>query len=160
MGAIRSLDRVVLFKGTPGIRRGVTLKQTVNSKGYLTVIICVDGTRATQYAHRIIAKTFLENPLNLPEVNHKNGFVLDNSLTNLEWTSKENNAIHAFENGLVSAGNCKLCAEEVSQIKLLIFKGLSNPEIGKMFGVDKATIRNIRINKNWTHVRMAVESLA
>ena len=72
--------------------------------------------------------------------------------------TKDENYIHAINNGLVSAGNCKLIEKEVSEIKLLLAKGLSNPEIGRMFGVDKATIRNIRIGKNWTHVKMAVES--
>jgi hypothetical protein len=159
-GFVRSVDRTVLFKGTPGIRKGIILKPTVNSRGYLTVVICKEGTRKTESVHRIIAKTFLSNPMELPEVNHKDGNVFNNSVDNLEWITQEDNHIHAFENGLISAGNVKLTAKEVAEIKWLIHKGLSNPEIAELFGVDRATIRNIRIGKNWTHVKMAVESQA
>lgn len=158
-GNIRSVDRSVLFNGTPAVRKGLVLKQTVNSKGYLTVVICVNGSRRTEYVHRIIAKTFLNNPENREEVNHIDGNVFNNRLENLEWVFREENLLHALNSGLVSAGNCKLTDTEVSQIKRLIYEGLSNPAIGNLFGVDKATIRNIRIGKSWTHVKMAVESL-
>ncbi len=152
-GQIRSIDRVVLFNGTPGIRKGILLKQTVNSKGYLTVIICVNGTRKTEYSHRVIAKTFIENLEDKEQVNHMNGNVLDNSVDNLEWCTHEENYMHAQMTGLISKGNPKLIEQEVSEIKCLINSGLSNPEIAKVYGVDKATIRNIRIGKNWTHVK-------
>ena len=155
-GRIRSVDRVLIFKGSPGVRKGVVLKQTLNSKGYLTVIICKDGERKTEYVHRIIAKVFIENPLNKPEVNHKNGQhteIQDNAVENLEWCTYDENILHAYENNLTSTGNVKLSEAEVSEIKYLIKAGLSNPEIGKIYGVDKATIRNIRIGRSWTHVK-------
>lgn len=62
LGRIRSVDRICLFKGTPSIRKGIILKQTLNSKGYLTTVICVEGTRRTINSHRAIAETFIENP--------------------------------------------------------------------------------------------------
>ena len=152
-GNIRSVDRTVIFCGTPGLRKGITLKQTVNSKGYLTVIICVDGTRKTEYSHRIIAKTFLDNPENKPEVNHKNGKVLDNNVLNLEWVTYEENYIHAQMNGLISRGSCKLVEEEVREIKFLLKQGCSNPELARVFNVNKATIRQIRVGNTWTHIK-------
>lgn len=157
-GNVRSIDKTVLFKGTPGLRRGIQLKPTVNSKGYLTVVICVDGSRKTEYVHRIVAKVFIENPEKKETVNHKDGNVLNNAATNLEWNTSAENFEHAQANGLISAGNTKLKEQEVIEIKQLIVNGLSNPEIAKMYGVDKATIRQIRINKNWTHVAWPVES--
>lgn len=155
MGRIRSVDRKVMFNGNLNTRKGMVLKQTLNSKGYLTVVICREGTRKTEYSHRIIANTFLENSENKPEVNHKDGkhsVEYDNRIMNLEWNTQLENSEHAIANGLKSRGNVKLKLDEVIEIKRLIREGKSNPEIGKLFCVDKATIRNIRVGKNWTHV--------
>lgn len=157
LGNVRSVDRVVTFNGTPSVRKGVILRPTKNSKGYMTVVICVNGTRTTKTVHRIVAQVFLDNPNRLPEVNHKDLDTENNSLLNLEWITPDDNKAHAIANGAISRGNVKLTESEVGEIKALLSKGWSNPDIGRMFGVDKATIRNIRIGKNWTHVKACRE---
>ena len=47
--------------------------------------------------HRIIAKTFIDNPNNLLQVNHINGIKIDNRLINLEWISASDNQKHAYK---------------------------------------------------------------
>jgi hypothetical protein len=47
-----------------------------------------------QYVHRLVALAYLPNPLNLPEVNHKDFDVSNNKLENLEWVTTEQNAHH------------------------------------------------------------------
>ena len=54
------------------------------------------------YLHRIVAQHFLENPNNLPEVNHIDGDFYNNKSSNLEWISKNNNMLHARLNNLVT----------------------------------------------------------
>ena len=54
--------------------------------------------------HRLVAEHFLPNPLNLLEVNHKDGYKYNNYITNLEWASRKDNAKHAAETGLYSSG--------------------------------------------------------
>jgi len=56
------------------------------NRGYLLITIGTRGkNEKTFLLHRLVAKTFLPNPNNLPEVNHKNTIKTDCSLSNLEW---------------------------------------------------------------------------
>ena len=47
--------------------------------------------------HTLVAKTFIPNPNNLPTVNHIDGNKLNNSISNLEWTSHKEQMKHAIE---------------------------------------------------------------
>lgn len=49
----------------------------------------------TEYVHRLLAKTFLENPNNYSTVNHKDNNGLNNNIDNLEWCTTQDNLLHA-----------------------------------------------------------------
>ena len=63
-----------------------------NIKGYSAVRLYLNGKDYQLYIHRIVAKTFIPNPLNLPEVNHKDENAKNNCVDNLEWCSRKYNA--------------------------------------------------------------------
>ena len=68
------------------------LKPFFNRGGYLLVNLYKEGKRKTYRVHRLVAETFIDNPENKPEVNHKDENKSNNKVENLEWvTSKENN---------------------------------------------------------------------
>lgn len=75
------------------------LKLNTNSKYYL-VNLCKNTKRKTLLIHRLVAKAFIDNPNNLPQINHINGNKLDNRAVNLEWCTCRANIIHSIKNGL------------------------------------------------------------
>lgn len=80
-----------------------------SKKRYLQIKLTQDdGQRRPWLIHRLVALTFLPNPKNLSDVNHKNHNSLDNRVQNLEWISHKSNIYHSYE--IVSAKrNFKIC---------------------------------------------------
>lgn len=60
-------------------------------KGYLQVGLCVNGERRWKKVSRLVAEAFIPNPNNLPEVDHIDSDRSNNSVSNLQWISKQDN---------------------------------------------------------------------
>lgn len=71
------------------------------SSDYLVVPLCKNGNIKLHYIHRLVAKAFIPNPLDKPQVNHKNGIKTDNNVSNLEWVTVRENTLHAYKNKLI-----------------------------------------------------------
>lgn len=89
-GRVRSL-----LRGKPFV-----LKTQTDNKGYHRVRTTIDRQKMSFKVHREVAKAFIPNPNNLPQVNHISGNKSDNSVSNLEWCDNLYNVRHAVENGL------------------------------------------------------------
>src|SRR5271170_2427029 len=77
---------------------GRFLKLGLVSTGYHGVAIRKEGEREkTVLVHRLIAQTFIPNPLQKREVNHKSGVKTDNRVENLEWCTRTENSQHAVK---------------------------------------------------------------
>jgi len=104
LGRVRSLDRV----STQGERlKGKVLTGGLNRDGYLAVVLCRSGGQKNYFIHRLVAQAFLENPDNLPEVNHKNEDKTDNTVANLEWCSHRYNMNYGTHNERAAKGHEK-----------------------------------------------------
>lgn len=55
--------------------------------------------RSSHLVHRLVAQAFIENPLNLPEVNHIDADRKNNNVANLEWCDRAGNTLHAYNLG-------------------------------------------------------------
>ena len=95
---------------------GKVLKQNKKRNGYLTVDLSKDYKVKTISIHRLVAQAFIENPDNLPQVNHKNGNKLDNRAENLEWCTASYNRKHAFETGLQKSRGKKVRCKQLDMI--------------------------------------------
>lgn len=100
LGDVRSLDRVVdrPGRGDKVTKKGHLLKCNTTPKGYIRVQLTKDGKSKNWMVHRLVALTFLENPNNKPEVNHRDGIKGNNDARNLEWSSASENLQHAYDN--------------------------------------------------------------
>ena len=86
------------------------LKSQRDQKGYRRVSVTVNRKKTTFKVHREVAKAFIPNPENKPQVNHIDGNKENNAVDNLEWVTNRENAKHAFATGLfdsVIAGACR-----------------------------------------------------
>ena len=70
---------------------GKQMKQSLHTKGYKTVCLTKDGKSKTCFVHRIVAEAFIDNPDNLPMVNHKDEDKTNNFAENLEWCTASYN---------------------------------------------------------------------
>jgi len=98
MGRIKSLAR-----------KGVLFDRIIKSKptrtGYHIIGLRKGESRTFYLVHRLVAQAFLPNPNNLPEVNHKDEDLNNNTLDNLEWVTPKQNCNYGTRNQRISEKN-------------------------------------------------------
>ena len=89
--AVSSKGRVM------NLKTGKILKHGSTQNGYANVCLCKgDGTKRKWIkVHRLVAEAFIDNPDNLPQVNHKDENKTNNNVENLEWCSASKNIRHS-----------------------------------------------------------------
>lgn len=158
LGKIRSINRYVLSGGgRMALKQGRILKPSVSNVGYCLVYLSCKSKVTTRSIHRLVAKSFIPNPDNLPCINHKNGIKTDNRVENLEWCSFAYNTNHACETGLSPTGSKQyrsiLTEENVKEIRDLIARGAARQvDLAKRFGVGHTIISQIISRKRWRFV--------
>jgi len=105
--------------------------------------------------HREVAISFVKNPYNLPEANHKNGVKSCNEWWNFKWDTRVDNIGHAFETGLIKPAlgeqqsNTKLTNEAV----LLIYSHKAKTKkIAEGFGISTHAVLDIKSGRTWWHI--------
>ena len=136
--------------------RGKLLKPAKNFHGYEQVVLYQNGTPKTTSLHRVVAIAHLDNPKELPWVNHKNGIKDDNRVENLEWCDRAGNVRHAIASGLMKrpAGEnnpmSKLSDLDRRVIVRLLDIGFSQQAVAEMFEMTQSGVNRIyQSSGNW-----------
>jgi DNA-binding XRE family transcriptional regulator len=140
------------------IKTKVELNPHRKPNGYRQCSLWLHSKQRQYYVHRLVAMTFIPNPDQLPQVNHKDGNKDNNSVSNLEWSTNIDNIKHAHRTGLIKQTGVDnpravLNDNSVREIKELYATGkYKQNELAQRFNVNKQTINNIVRGKSWTHI--------
>lgn len=96
---IKGYENYIAYKNGSifSIKSNKFLKPIIHNNGYTHVSLYKEGKVEQFLWHRIIAKTFLSNPNNLPEVDHIDCNPLNNNISNLRWITREENLERSFD---------------------------------------------------------------
>jgi hypothetical protein len=78
------------------LKRGRALTQYRRQRGadYLSVNLSVGSVLIHKQVHRLVAEAFLPNPKHKSTVNHIDADPSNNHLSNLEWATESEQAVH------------------------------------------------------------------
>jgi HNH endonuclease/NUMOD4 motif len=99
-GEVHGIKRKVSTTKGPRTIAERKMATRVNNCGYTDIRLSSGGKTKTTFLHILLAKAFIPNPENKPEVNHKDGNKANNALSNLEWVTHSENMFHANKIGL------------------------------------------------------------
>jgi hypothetical protein len=133
------------------------MRISISNRGYCHVKI--DGGKRS--LHRIVARTFIPNPDNLPLIDHINNNKTDNRVENLRWCTPHQNMQWAEEDGLVKhigpLNPTKGIDSHLSKLSesdvLYIYNNPDNykkVKLAKIFNVTHSNICSIQKGRAWS----------
>lgn len=142
-GKVKSKDKIITInrknRQYKRKRYGRLLKFYKNNAGYFSVELSKENQSKKFLVHRLIMISFFgKSDL---EVNHINGDKKDNSLKNLEWSTRSDNQNHAYSSGLRKVTFSK------QKINEIISEHLSNDvsvrSLAKKHNISYSYLKNI-----------------
>ena len=128
-----------------------------------------NGHSKNYRSNRLVAMAFIPRTeediaLNRNDVNHKDGDKSNDYYRNLEWVSRSENTIHAYNTGLnqyigEKARDAKRTNEMTHKVCQCIVEGMSNKECCLAVGLEPTVqnldyVRNIRHGRDWKSISM------
>jgi len=123
-------------------RKGRRVLKASVARGYLKVQLSMSGVASQRLIHRLVALTFLPNPDNLPEVDHKDRVKTNNRLSNLRWVSRRENELNKGrqsnnQSGYKHIGTCRNSSREYWYIHI------SSHDINRLFNKEAWTLEQV-----------------
>ena len=149
--------------------KGEVRKLTDNGAGYFSVQVATYKSASGKtkskrdYIHRVVAKHFLENPDNLPQVNHKDCNKSNNHVDNLEWISGSNNIKHAHEEGRMTRRSTEasiviLTVDQVKECYTRVKLGEGLSAVARSMGKPRTTISSILNKRSRRDITDAIDA--
>lgn len=155
---VSSLGNVRRSGRASGATVGLVLKQHTDQGGYKKILLAKDGGGGKWYTvHRLVLEAFVEPCPVDHNANHRNGVKSDNRVENLEWVTRSENQVHAYETGLQGRGEdhgrAKLTDEQVRTIRRE-YKGDWGEQgrIAAEYGVSQNLVSKILRGTIWGHL--------
>lgn len=131
-----------------------------NDYGHIKVELWNRGKRKSMWLQRLVLLTFIgEPPNNYYEAAHIDGNTSNNRLSNLRWATSKENTEDCRKHGTMVVGSnsvhAKLHESDIPNIFRFRGEGMTQKEIGDIYGVHRVTIKKILQRRLWKHVEMA-----
>lgn len=132
------------------------IKPTPAGSGYLRFGVSVDGKRRNMYVHAFVLMAFVGPRPNGAEARHLDGNKTNNTLSNLAWGTKQENAADSVRLGVIVRGAAHKRAvvneEQVREIKARLRAGDRVVDIARSFGLRPNTVTQIKNGYSWGHI--------
>ena len=144
-------------------RRGKPMVGSKNTKGYPQVLMYdIHNKIKSRKRHRLVAEAFLLNPMNKPQVNHKDANKENNDLSNLEWATNSENHAHKMNLGLNisprgEASGIAIITEE--DACCIYMDERSKKIIAEEYGVSLSTVYAIKGKRNWKYATEGMDAI-
>lgn len=143
LGDIRSLERITKTDFYNRIHRTKSriLKHNITKYGYHQVVLYKNNIRNRYSVHRLISLTFIENPNNLPCVNHIDENKDNNAVSNLEWCTNKYNSNYGTATNRTAA-KVKKSVIQLTKEQTIINEFSSATEASNITGISRPSIVN------------------
>lgn len=142
LGKVKSLERYVKHpKG--GLKK---VCERILKIGYDNnrprVELSKNGEKRKALVYRLVAESFIPNPIGYPEVNHKDENTRNNQVSNLEWCSHGYNMIYGTRTERASKSKYRGVGMYHPKSDILMKVFVSRKEAAEYMGVSESSITN------------------
>lgn len=139
LGRVKSLEKIIITSNNITKRMIEKILKPHLHKGYYSVTLRKDNKSKVYTIHRLVAKAFIPNPDNLPQVNHKDENKANNHVDNLEWCTPQYNINYGTHNERQALTKSKI-VYQYSLDKILLNVWKSTHDVHRKLGYAQGNI--------------------
>ena len=146
LGRVKTVER---YKSDGRRQREAIRKSQIDHQGYEFVLLFNGIKNCRHSVHVLVARAFIPNPHDKPQINHIDGDKTNNDVCNLEWCTASENQRHAVRTGLShykygdENPRTKTSDSDIRLIRELRAKGWKLQPLADRFGVSMGQIGKI-----------------